>query len=61
MIDKIWKILRAFINTPDALHWITKYEAAKKDNEELRAELIEKKIEIFQLEEEKRDIIRARN
>lgn len=30
--------IRAIINAPDMQHWINKYEAAKRDNAELRAE-----------------------
>ena len=30
--------IKAVINAPDMQHWIDKYEAAKRDNAELRAE-----------------------
>jgi len=35
----IWTIIKAFVNAPDALHWVKKYEAAKVEIAELKTEI----------------------
>lgn len=37
-IKGIFGFIKTVINAPEMQHWINKYEAAKRDNAELRAE-----------------------
>ena len=39
IIKGVLSFIKAIKNAPDMQHWIKKYEAAKKDNDDLRKEI----------------------
>ena len=41
LIKTLWMIIRAIVNAPENLHWIKKYEAAKREIAALKEQIAE--------------------